>query len=179
VAEGEEILVKCNALCDANGPVLHHLYDAAGTPAQCTVDCAAAYGEFYVSVGKQNVTAEMREASSFMQHTKNHTQDTSKVLLKCYAECGTIRKDNASTCTMDCALRHLRVAGGHGLALDLRASWSDSSCKKGPTDRVVCHAPASRAFLHSQMLARNAKATAKASAFMAARNARKAKSARA
>ena len=30
LAEGEEILVKCNALCDRNGPVLSELYDASG-----------------------------------------------------------------------------------------------------------------------------------------------------
>jgi hypothetical protein len=174
LAEGEEILVKCNALCGRNGPVLSELYDASGTPAQCTVDCAAAYGDFYSGVGMQNLTSA-RDASSFMK-TKKHTQDTSKVLLKCYAECGTSGND-ASTCTMDCALRHLRVAGEHGIALDLRASWSDSECVKGPTARVVCQAPASRAFLRSQMHARNAKATTKANAFLTASNARKSKAA--
>ena len=30
LAEGEEILVKCNGLCDRNGPVLSELYDASG-----------------------------------------------------------------------------------------------------------------------------------------------------
>jgi len=30
LAEGEEILVKCNALCDRDGPVLSELYDASG-----------------------------------------------------------------------------------------------------------------------------------------------------
>ena len=109
LAEGEEILVKCNALCDRNGPVLSELYDASGTPAQCTIDCAAAYGEFFSGVGKQNLTEPAREASRFVQ-TANHTTDTSRVLLKCYAECGASRND-ASTCTMDCALRHLHVAG--------------------------------------------------------------------
>ena len=34
LAEGEKILVKCNAMCDANGPVLPEIYDASGTPAQ-------------------------------------------------------------------------------------------------------------------------------------------------
>ena len=72
--------------------------------------------------------------------TANHTTDTSRVLLKCYAECGASRND-ASTCTMDCALRHLHVAGSGGdagslkhvvgshLTVDLRASWSDSTPK--------------------------------------------------
>ena len=139
LAEGEEILVKCNALCDRNGPVLSELYDASGTPAQCTIDCAAAYGEFFSGVGKQNLTEPAREASRFVQ-TANHTTDTSRVLLKCYAECGASRND-ASTCTMDCALRHLHVAGSGGdagslkhvvgshLTVDLRASWSDSTPK--------------------------------------------------
>ena len=45
LAEGEEILVKCNGLCGRDGPVLRELYDASGTPAQCTIDCAAADGE--------------------------------------------------------------------------------------------------------------------------------------
>ena len=68
--------------------------------------------------------------------TANHSTDTSRVLLKCYAECGA-RRDDASSCTMDCALRHLhvarggeagpkRAAGSHRLAVDLRASWSSS-----------------------------------------------------
>merc|ERR1740117_672086 len=139
LAEGEEILVKCNALCDRNGPVLSELYDASGTPAQCTIDCAAAYGEFFSGVGKQNLTEPAREASRFVQ-TANHTTDTSRVLLKCYAECGASRND-ASTCTMDCALRHLHVAGSGSdagslkhvvdshLTVDLRASWSDSTPK--------------------------------------------------
>ena len=30
LAEGEEILVKCNGLCDRDGPVLSELYDASG-----------------------------------------------------------------------------------------------------------------------------------------------------
>jgi hypothetical protein len=34
LAEGEEILVKCNGLCDRDGPVLSELYDASGTPEQ-------------------------------------------------------------------------------------------------------------------------------------------------
>ena len=139
LAEGEEILVKCNALCDRNGPVLSELYDASGTPAQCTIDCAAAYGEFFSGVGKQNLTEPAREASRFVQ-TANHTTDTSRVLLKCYAECGASRND-ASTCTMDCALRHLHVAGsgsdagslehvvGSHLTVDLRASWSKNTPK--------------------------------------------------
>ena len=50
LAEGEEILVKCNALCQRDGPVLRELYDASGTPAQCTIDCAAAYGEFFLTL---------------------------------------------------------------------------------------------------------------------------------
>ena len=72
LAEGEEILVKCNALCDRNGPVLSELYDASGTPAQCTIDCAAAYGEFFSGVGKQNLTEPAREASRFVQASSRH-----------------------------------------------------------------------------------------------------------
>ena len=127
LAEGEEILVKCNSMCDATGPVLAELYDASGTPAQCTVDCAAAYGDFFSSVGRQNLTAPARVASNFVRSGR-HTTDTSRVLLKCYAECGASRKD-ASTCTMDCALRHLHVAGSARLTVDLHASWSNGTAK--------------------------------------------------
>ena len=34
LAEGEEILLKCNALCAGDGPVLTQLYDASGMPGQ-------------------------------------------------------------------------------------------------------------------------------------------------
>ena len=169
LAEGEEILVKCNALCDRNGPVLSELYDASGTPAQCTIDCAAAYGEFFSGVGKQNLTEPAREASRFVQ-TANHTTDTSRVLLKCYAECGASRND-ASTCTMDCALRHLHVAGsgsesgskhvvGSHLAVDLRASWSSNTPKmrlRARTGKAVSRSTAKMAGTSAKMAALLAK----------------------
>jgi hypothetical protein len=169
LAEGEEILVKCNALCDRNGPVLSELYDASGTPAQCTIDCAAAYGEFFSGVGKQNLTEPAREASRFVQ-TANHTTDTSRVLLKCYAECGASRND-ASTCTMDCALRHLHVAGSGGesgskhamgshLAVDLRASWSSSTPKmrlRARSGKAVSRSTAKMAGTSAKMAALLAK----------------------
>ena len=58
--------------------------------------------------------------------TANHSTDTSRVLLKCYAECGA-RRDDASSCTMDCALRHLHVARGGeaGDAGDLSDPWME------------------------------------------------------
>ena len=40
--EAEAILVECHGLCDPNGLVFKGLYDASGTPEQCTIDCAAA-----------------------------------------------------------------------------------------------------------------------------------------
>ena len=92
-------------------PLEPHL---AGTPAQCTIDCAAAYGEFFSGVGKQNLTAPEHASTAHFVQTADHGSDTSRVLLKCYAECGASQSRttaDASPCTMDCALRHLHVAG--------------------------------------------------------------------
>lgn len=176
LAEGEEILVKCNALCDRNGPVLRELYDASGTPAQCTIDCAAAYGEFFSGIGKaEALTEPAREASRFVQ-TANHSTDTSRVLLKCYAECGA-RRDDASSCTMDCALRHLHVARGgeagpkhaaasHHLAVDLRASWSSNIPKMTSDPKLRVGAVSRRKAVASSTAAR-AGTSAKMAALLA------------
>ena len=61
LAEGEEILVKCNSLCEGNGPVLSQLYDASGTPEQCTFDCAAAYGELFAVSSKTKADTKLNQ----------------------------------------------------------------------------------------------------------------------
>ena len=65
-------------------------------------------------MGKQNLTAPEHASTAHFVQTADHGSDTSRVLLKCYAECGASQSRttaDASPCTMDCALRHLHVAG--------------------------------------------------------------------
>lgn len=73
------------------------------------------HGEFFSSAGRQNATQDaLRNASKLLRQTANDAAEhgdlsQAQVLLKCHAECGA-RSHNASSCSMDCALRRLRAS---------------------------------------------------------------------
>ena len=118
--EAEEILVECHGLCDPNGLIFNGLYDASGSPEQCTVDCAAArlHGESFSGKSPESLAPPSRNTA--LAQTKKHASgagleqgdvsQAAQVLLKCHAECGA-SSDDSSTCTMACAQRHLKASG--------------------------------------------------------------------
>ena len=88
LAEGEEILVKCNSLCEGNGPVLSQLYDASGTPEQCTFDCAAAYGELFAVSAKTKADTKLNQKQAqATKLEKAQLAEGEKILVKCNAMC--------------------------------------------------------------------------------------------
>ena len=112
--KAEEILVECHALCDPSGLIFRGLYDAAGSPEQCTIDCAAArlHGEAFA--GRASLAPPARPGKSTAGTAGLEQGEVSlaaRVLLKCHTECEA-SSDDTSTCTMACAQGHLRRTSG-------------------------------------------------------------------
>ena len=63
LAEGEEILVKCNALCDRNGPVLSELYDASGAACRARLCRARARVRVRVQCSPSSATRRARRSN--------------------------------------------------------------------------------------------------------------------
>ena len=139
LAEAEEMLVKCHALCDPTGLAAGDNDGGGGddpTGEKCVIDCAAArmHGEAFSKGGKggeggEQATPQAEETKPQQQQQQQQQQEEvrqevkqevkaapadwpeepAQVLLKCHGECAASGDASSSTCTIACAQRHLEA----------------------------------------------------------------------